>query len=438
MLRLQLIKVARFPMSARRDSLPGIGRLASSYPADVQQPSPFADSGGHPLDWLDDALADLDRQSLRRRHTVRASPQRGDEIRLDDQQLANFGSNDYLGLAADERVVAAARHMLDSPAFGSGASPLVTGRGAWHARLERELAAWERTESALLFSSGYAANCGTIAALAGKPDAIFSDELNHASIVDGCRLSGAAVHIYRHGDAVHLASLLERTASARRRLIVTDSLFSMGGNFAPLGELAELARRHQAMLMVDEAHATGVIGTAGRGVCELLKVESSVHVRVGTLSKALGASGGFVAGSQKLIDWLANRARPYIFSTATPEINAAAALAALEIARSEPQRRADLLARAAVLRDRLREAGLNIGRSESQFIPVILGAPDRALAASADLRRRGLLVPAIRPPSVPAGQSLLRISLSWRHSPEQLEDLTKAVIEVARPDAVTT
>jgi 7-keto-8-aminopelargonate synthetase-like enzyme len=233
--------------------------------------------------------------------------------------------------------------------------------------------------------------------------------------------------------ASHLASLLASAAAARRKLIVTDALFSMQGDLAPLGELTELARRHRAMVMVDEAHATGVFGSRGRGVCEQIGIEHQVHVRVGTLSKALGGSGGFVTGSQMLIDWLANRARSCFFSTAAPQINAAAALAAVEIVRNEPQRRTELLARAAALRDGLRSAGVQVGRSESQIIPVILGAPDRALAAAAELRRRGFLVPAIRPPSVPDGQSLLRISVTWRHSPRQLDDLAGALIDVAAP-----
>ncbi|HUE73176.1 MAG TPA: 8-amino-7-oxononanoate synthase [Pirellulaceae bacterium] len=399
--------------------------------AGMDQPLPPPVSRGAPLDWLDDALAELDRQSLRRRLTVRTSPQRGDEIRVDGQRLANFGSNDYLGLASDKAVVSAAQEALDTHGFGSGASPLITGRGVWHQRLERELAAFEGTESALLFPSGYAANMGTIAALVGKADAIFSDELNHASIIDGCRLSGAAVHIYRHGDASHLASLLAAAAAERRKLIVTDTLFSMAGDFAPLREIGELAGRHQAMLMVDEAHATGVFGNLGRGAGEHFGIEHDVHVRVGTLSKALGCSGGFVAGSQKLIDWLANRARSYFFSTAAPEINAAAALAALRIVKNEPRRRVELLSRSAALRARLKGAGLDVGDSESQIIPVIVGSPERALAVAAELRHRGYLVPAIRPPSVPEGQSLLRISVTWRHLPQELEDLASALIAVA-------
>jgi 8-amino-7-oxononanoate synthase len=364
-----------------------------------------------PLDWLDDALADLDRRGLRRSLAARTGPQRGDKIEIGGQTLVNFGSNDYLGLAADPRIAAAAKQAIDHYGWGSGASPLVTGRSELHAELERKLAEFEGTEAALLFPTGYAANVGTICALVGKGDAIYSDELNHASIIDGCRLSGAAVHVYPHRyfpttrneDLKKLEAMLQEGSTFRRRLIVTDSLFSMHGDFAPLSRLAWLARLHKAMLLVDEAHATGVFGKHGRGLCEEVGAEEVVTTRVGTLSKALGSHGGFVAGSQQLIDWLANRARPYVFSTAAPPPVAAAGLAAL-----------------------IRPTAL------SQIVPIFLGDANRTMAAAAELRRRGFFVPGIRPPSVPEGQSLLRISLTCLHTPEQIDALVAALCEVAR------
>src|SRR5262245_39835887 len=219
-----------------------------------------------PLAWLDDALADLDRRALRRTLTARRGPQRGDRIEIGGQSLVNFGSNDYLGLASDPRILAAARAALDEYGWGSGASPLVTGRSELHAELERKLAEFEGTEAALLFPTGYAANVGTITSLVGKGDAIYSDELNHASLIDGCRLSGAAVHVYRHSDVEHLEQLLRQSDTMRRRLIITDSLFSMHGDYAPLFEIVRLADRVGAMLMVDEAHATGIFGDNGRGI----------------------------------------------------------------------------------------------------------------------------------------------------------------------------
>jgi 8-amino-7-oxononanoate synthase len=379
-----------------------------------------------PLDWLDDQLAKLSARCLLRQRAVRVGPQRPARIAVDGQMLVNFGSNDYLGLAADE-LNEAVREALDLSGWGSGASPLVTGRGSVHARLEDELAVFEGTEAALLFPSGFAANLATIPALAKRGDVIFSDARNHASIIDGCRLSGAATVVYPHGNATALRDQLANASSFRRRLIVTDTLFSMDGDLAPLPELAELAERYQAMLMVDEAHATGVFGETGRGVCEHLGVEAGVHVRIGTLSKALGSIGGFVAGQRRLIDWLANRARAYVFSTAAPEAASAAARRALQIVQHQPERRQQLLARAADLRSRLHQQGWATGESASQIVPVILGEARRTMDMAAELRRRGLFVPGIRPPSVPLGQSLLRISLCHGHTDEHVQRLLDAL-----------
>lgn len=377
------------------------------------------------LDWIDDELQQLDEHGLRRRLVARATSQ-GATIDVDGRQLINFGSNDYLGLAGRE-LSPAVRDALSSHGWGSGASSLVTGRGTLHARLEAELAAFEGTEAALLFPTGYAANLGAVTGLAGKGDVIFSDAKNHASIIDGCRLSGARVQVYPHRDVDYLRMMLPQAASFRRRLIVTDGLFSMDGDLAPLCDLAELAERHAAMLLVDEAHATGVFGDQGRGVTEHWGVEDRVSARVGTLSKALGSIGGFVAGPAALIEWLANRARPYVFSTALPEAAAAAGLAALEIVRREPQRRRELLARAADLRRGLLARGWNIGESESQIIPVIIGDPRVVMEQALRLRELGFLVPGIRPPSVPEGESLLRVSLSHAHTPEMIEQLLNAI-----------
>jgi 8-amino-7-oxononanoate synthase len=396
----------------------------------MQRPSITYNShmANDPLSWLDDELAELERRGLRRRLATRESPQTA-EVVLDGRRYVNFSSNDYLGLASEalsQPVVQA----VQERGWGSGASPLVTGRGALHARLEEDVASFEGTEAALFFSSGYAANVGAVAALVGKEDVVFSDAKNHASIIDGCRLSGARIVVYPHADAASLKALLKEGRSFRRRLIATDSLFSMDGDLAPLAELAELAEQFGAMLMVDEAHATGVFGDGGRGVCEQQGVEDGVHVRVGTLSKALGSLGGFVAGRQSLIDWLANRARSYVYSTAPPEAMAAAALEALRIVRGEPHRRRELLNRAAWLRDRLRRDGWNVGQSESQIIPVMIGDPKPTMELSATLRERGFLAPGIRPPSVPEGESLLRISLSYAHSPEVVERFADEIREL--------
>jgi 7-keto-8-aminopelargonate synthetase-like enzyme len=309
------------------------------------------------------------------------------------------------------------------------------------------LAEFEGTEAALVFSSGFATNAGIIPALVEEPDVIFADAKNHASLIDGCRLSRAKRFVYAHADCESLEDMLCRATGSRRRLIVTDTIFSMDGDIAPLARLAELAERYDAMLMVDEAHATGVFGSGGRGVVEYLDARCSmldarspetrpassiqhpaslhdrVPVRVGTLSKALGSGGGFVCGRRSLIDWLANRARTYVFSTAQPAAIHAAALAALEIVRAEPFRRTELLERAARFRLRLMEQGWNVGRSATQIVPIVIGDAERAMRFAGELRETGYFVPGIRPPSVPQGESLLRVSLCYHHTAEDLEGL---------------
>jgi 8-amino-7-oxononanoate synthase len=346
------------------------------------------------------------------------------------RELVNFGSNDYLGLAADERLAAAARAAIEREGWGSGASPLVSGRGSSHVELERRLAEFEGVEAALVFPSGFAANAGVIPTLVDEGDAVFGDEKNHASLIDGCRLSKATRFVYPHCDCDALEAMLREAGSFRRRLIVTDSLFSMDGDLAPLVRLAELAEQYEAMLMVDEAHATGVFGATGRGVVEHLaagypNLHKKVPVRIGTLSKALGTGGGFVCGRQSLIDWLANRARTYVFSTAQPGATSAAAVAALDIVAQEPERRTQLLERATELRARLTQQGWNTGRSESQIIPLVVGDPEQTMRFAERLREAGFFVPGIRPPSVPEGESLLRLSLCYHHTPAMIDSLVE-------------
>lgn len=375
-----------------------------------------------PLSWINDELARLDRTGLRRRLVVRESPQAA-TVTIDGRQLVNFGSNDYLGLAADPRLAAVARAAIDAEGWGSGASPLVSGRATSHAELERRLAEFEGTEAALVFPSGFAANAGTIPALADEGDAIFADAKNHASLIDGCRLSRATRFVYPHCDVDRLETQLKDAGRFRRRLIVTDTLFSMDGDIAPLARLAELAAAHDAMLLLDEAHATGVYGEKGSGLFSAAGLDGGSAIRIGTLSKALGTGGGFVCGSQALIDYLANAARSYVFSTAQPAATSAAALAALDLVASEPHRRRELLARAADLRLRLREQGWNTGHSASQIIPLYIGDPDRTMQLAATLRTAGYFIPGIRPPSVPEGESLLRLSLCYHHTPAMIDEL---------------
>ena len=380
----------------------------------------------NPLAWIDEELAALARADLLRgipSPVERCAP----VIERDGRRLVNFASNDYLGLAGDGRLAAAAIAACERAGVGRGAAPLVSGRSTYHAELERRLAEFEGAGAALLFASGFAANAGVIPALVDRGDAIFADAKNHASLIDGCRLARAEVKVYPHGDLEALAKLLADAGGFRRRLIITDSLFSMDGDVAPLAEISALAEHHGAMLLVDEAHATGVFGATGRGLCEAAGVEGDHVIRIGTLSKALGAAGGFVCGSRQLVQWLANRARSYVFSTAQPAAVAAAAIAALDIVAAEPQRRAALLAAAQSLRSELARRGWNAGRSASQIIPLLVGSPAEALELSAALLERGYWLPAIRPPTVPANESLLRLSLTAAHTPEMIAGLMAAL-----------
>lgn len=375
------------------------------------------------LNWIDDALAEWEAAGLRRKLVTRAGPQ-GAKINVNGRSLLNFGANDYLGLADDPRLIIAAEDTAAKEGWGAGASPLITGHTAAHAALETQLAAWLDTEAALVTPSGFAANAGAIAALVDAGDIVYSDAKNHASLIDGCRLSRARVEIYPHNDVSALGELLQRTArGARRRLIVTDTVFSMDGDTARLPKLCDLAEQHDAMLLADEAHATGVFGANGTGLAEEQGVAARVPIRIGTLSKALGSGGGFIAGEQRLIDWLINRARPYIFSTAHPPATAAAASAAIRIVQSEPQRRTELLARAAWLREELRRQGWQLGAAATQIIPVIVGEASATMRLHRALLEAGCFVPGIRPPSVPAGESLLRVSLSYAHKQGDLEEL---------------
>jgi 8-amino-7-oxononanoate synthase len=376
----------------------------------------------NPLAWIDEELAALRREDLLRELPAPVGRQ-GPVVEVGGRRLVNFASNDYLGLASDERLVAAAMEACRESGVGRGAAPLVCGRSPAHGELEERLAAFEGAEAALVFPSGFAANSGIVPALVDRGDAIYADAKNHASLIDGCRLSRAATHVYPHRDVGALEQILRDGGSYRRRLIVTDTLFSMDGDLAPLAAIADVARRYDAMLLVDEAHATGVFGDGGRGVAEHLGVGDPAIIRVGTLSKALGAAGGFVCGSRGLIQWLANRARSYVFSTAQPASTCAAALAALDFVAREPERRRRLLAAAAELREQLRQQGWNTAASASQIIPIMVGSPADAVRLSAKLREAGYWVPAIRPPSVPAGESLLRLSLTASHTADMVAGL---------------
>jgi 8-amino-7-oxononanoate synthase len=377
-----------------------------------------------------DAVAGADR--LRRCPELTGSSRV--HVALGAESRVSFSSNDYLGLANHPALTAAAVEAAARDGFGASAARLVSGDLPAHRELESRLAAFLAREAALAFPSGYQTNIGVLTALAGPDDIIVSDALNHASIVDGCRLSRARISVYPHGDAPAAGRLLGQARGARRRLLVTESLFSMDGDAAPLAALAEIAQAHDAIFVVDEAHAFGVLGPGGRGLCAQDRVEPDVLV--GTLGKALGAAGGFVAGTRLLRDFLVNRARTFIFTTALPPAVAAAAHAALGLlAGPEGDRRRDLL------RDRIASLAAQLGPlrvpglpgpvpfAGSPILPFVLGTEARALAVSAGLARRGVFVPAIRPPTVPVGSARLRITVSSAHEEADLALLLRALGE---------
>lgn len=380
-------------------------------------------------DWMTAGLADLDARHLRRRLAVRSGA--GGFIEARGRRLMNLASNDYLALASHPHVVAEARRALEAYGAGATASQLVCGRLPCHEELDRRLAALKRCPAALTFTSGYAANTGIVPALCGRGDHVFADRRAHASLLDGVRLSGARLHRFRHNDAGHLDSLLRGAPAKGRRLVVTESVFSMDGDLAPLADFADLAGVHGAMLLADEAHATGVFGPGGAGRVVELGLQSRIAVSMGTLSKALGSVGGFVAGSESLRDWLANRARSFIYSTGLPPAAAGAALGALDVLEREPGLGAGLLARAAAFRAMLRAAGLEVGSGASPVIPIHAGTPERALDLAARLEAAGILAIAIRPPTVPAGTARLRLSVTLAHAPEDLASAAEAIVAAA-------
>lgn len=359
--------------------------------------------------WAADELAAIRRAGLWRE--PRDLDARGPEgVLSDGRRVVSFASNDYLGLTHHPAVVAAAREAAGRWGAGAGAARLIVGSRPVHSALEEALADWKGAEAAALFPTGFMANLGLLSTFGGRGVRILSDELNHASIVDGCRLARADVAVYRHRDLDHLAALLRETEEA---IVVTDTVFSMDGDTAPVAELADLCVRHGALLVLDEAHAV-----LGPHPC----LEHVDHLRVGTLSKMLGALGGFAAGPRPLVDLMVNRARPYIFTTALSPPDAAAALAALRVLRSSE---------GGELVERLRRHVERVAPGHpSPIVPVVLGSEDRALEAADALLDRGLLVPAIRPPTVPDGTSRLRVSLSAAHTDEGVEALARALADL--------
>ncbi|MGZ5079289.1 MAG: 8-amino-7-oxononanoate synthase [Usitatibacter sp.] len=382
---------------------------------------------GRLADRLGEGLAALDHENLRRRRRVLDSAQ-GTRVVVDGLAAVNFSSNDYLGLANHPRLRAAAHASIDEFGVGAGASPLVTGHMRVHHDAEQRFAAYCGLPRALLFGSGYAANLGIIAALCDRHAEVFADRLNHACLNDGVVLSRANFARYPHLDLDALAARLAASKAAVR-LVATDTVFSMDGDIAPVAGLLELCERHDAWLLLDDAHGMGVLGSTGRGALEHFGVSSPRIVYMATLGKALGGYGAFVAGAPETIEWLVQRARTYIYSTALPPMAAAASIAAIDLLQGDPAIVPRLHQRIAQFRDACGGVGLRLAPSTTAIQPLILGDAGRALNASQRLLERGFLVPAIRPPTVPEGTSRLRVSLSAAHSREDVEGLACALDE---------
>jgi 8-amino-7-oxononanoate synthase len=375
-------------------------------------------------------LQELRDKGLYRRLRLIEGPQ-GPSVTLDGRPVLLLCSNNYLGLADRTEVREAAAEAALRWGASSGASRLISGSMEPHRQLEERLAAFKGYEAALLFGSGYLANTGVVAALAGKGEVVFSDELNHASIVDGCRLSRAETFVYRHRDLEHLEWGLYHVRG-RPALIVTDGVFSMDGDVAPLPELLELARHHGARLMVDEAHATGVIGPGGRGSVAAAGLSGEIDVVVGTLGKALGSYGAYVCADAETIDFLLNTARPFIFSTAPPPPAAGAAQEALRLLEAEPELAERLQGNAVTLRRALAAEGLEAGGAESQIVPIGVGEAEAAMALCEEALRHGVFAQGIRPPTVPEGSCRLRCTVMATHGQEELVVAARKIGAAAR------
>lgn len=356
----------------------------------------------------------------------------GPIVQLAGRPVILLSSNDYLGLTTHPDIVQAAVRATERYGAGAGASRLICGTLPPHERLEVSLAMFKGTEAALVFSSGYLANLGAVACLIRRSGLILADRLCHASLLDGCRLSGADLRVYRHTDCTHVETLLQRKRSHRSTLIVTDGLFSMDGTVAPLLELASLAERYDAMLYVDDAHGTGVMGHRGRGTIEHCHAEHQIPFHMGTLGKALGSSGAYLAGPRDLIDYLINTSRPFIFTTAPPPSSMAAAEAALMVIEREPDRRARLWANRELLWAGLQRLGFHLTATVSPILPILVGDAVQARTFADELLSRGVYAPAIRPPTVPDGTSRIRVTVTSEHTPEHIKEALLAFDQAGR------
>jgi glycine C-acetyltransferase len=384
------------------------------------------------LDHLKEELATLDAEGLLLRPRTLEGAQ-GARARYDGRDVINLASNNYLGLAAHPRLNEAASRAAAELGAGTGAVRTIAGQMSIHRELERRFAAFKHAEDALMFQSGFTSNSGTVAALLGKEDVIVSDRLNHASIIDGARLSRSEIKVFEHKDPDHADRLLAESARpGRRQLLITDGVFSMDGDIAPLPQLVEVAERHGAIMMVDDAHATGVLGTGGAGTVDHFGLHGRVDVQVGTLSKAIGVLGGFIAGPAHLIEWLQNRGRPYLFSTSAPPAVVMACMAALDVIRDEPDRLERLRANTSMFKEGLHDLGLDTGMSETPITPVIAGEAPLAQTLATRLFEEGVFAPAIVFPTVARDQARVRTIVTADHTEEDLREALEVFARVGR------
>jgi glycine C-acetyltransferase len=385
------------------------------------------------LDYLKEQLGELEAAGLAI-HPRTLEARQGARARFDGKDVINLASNNYLGLAAHPRVSAAASEAAASLGAGSGAVRTIAGTMSLHRELERRFAEFKGAESALMFQSGFTSNAGTVAAILSKEDVIVSDELNHASIIDGARLSRAEIRVFPHKDAEAAGRLLEETASpGRRQLLITDGVFSMDGDIAPLPDLVEVANEHGAIMMIDDAHASGVLGEGGKGTVSHFGLDpADVDIQVGTLSKAIGVLGGFIAGPSHLIEWLVNRGRPFLFSTSAPPAVAAGCLAALDVLHDEPDRLTRLWERTRMFKEGLHSLGFDTGMSETPITPVIAGEAPKAQELSRLLWEEGVFTPAVVFPTVAKDRARVRTIVTADHTEDDLGEALEAFERVGR------
>ena len=376
------------------------------------------------LNFIHDELERLKGEGLYRELRVIIEGEQGGVVKIDGREIILLSSNNYLGLASHPELKRAAALAIERYGCGSGASRLISGNMELHERLEEDIAAFKKTESALLFNSGYTANLGVISSICGKGDVIFSDKLNHASIVDGCLLSGAEVKRYPHRDMDILERFLKNSSGFKKRVIITDGVFSMDGDIAPIREIVHLAKMYSAFVIVDDAHATGVFGKNGRGTTEHLGLNNGIDIIIGTFSKALGSFGGFAAGVKKIKEFLINRARGFMYTTSLPPSVLASSIAAIKIIENGHGLRDSLWKNVGYFKEGLKNMGFDIMGSESHIIPVFVGDNHKTVEMSQMLLKEGVFVQGIRPPTVPSGKSRLRVTVTAVH---RMEDMDRAL-----------